>query len=223
MRRKKRLNERLDAVKNYFVVIERDVTNVTEAIKDKKYIDYNETFGNNNSIEMDIGCGKGGFIVELAKRNPNKNYIAVEMMENIVLLAAEKARAEGVNNLKFINTGAEYLPRYITPNTISAIYLNFSPPYPQKSYSNRRLTNPRYLGVYDELLRVDGVLYQKTDDKDFFNYSVDTITKFGYSVKMLYDCEEGQEYKSIITEYENKFRGLNMPIYGLVARKKSLS
>jgi tRNA (guanine-N7-)-methyltransferase len=143
-------------------VIERDVTNVLKAIEDKKYFDMQTVFGNSNPVEMDVGCGKGGFIVELAKRNPNKNYLAVEMMENIILLAGERAMQENLTNLKFINTGAEYLPRYIRPETLSAIYLNFSPPYPQNSYSNRRLSNPRFLSVYDGLLKSDGVLYQKT-------------------------------------------------------------
>lgn len=219
MRRKKHLAERLDKVKEYFLVIERDITNVNEALKDKRYIDYRRVFGNDAPVEMDIGCGKGGFIVELAKRNPNKNYIAVEMMENIVLLAAENAAKEQVKNLKFVNTGAEYLPRYIMPETLSAIYLNFSPPYPRKSYSNRRLTNRRYLEVYDCMLKCGGAIFQKTDDKDFFDYSFGNFVDFGYSVKELYSENIGEEYKSVITEYEKKFRSAGMPVYGLVAYK----
>ncbi len=219
MRRKKHLSDRLERIKNYFLVIERDVTNVNEAIKDKKIIDYKTIFGNDNPVEMDIGCGKGGFIVELAKANPDKNYIAVEMMENIILLAGETAEKENLKNLKFINTGAEYLPRYIAEKSISAIYLNFSPPYPQKSYSNRRLTNKRFLGVYSGLLKDDGYIYQKTDDKDFYEYSFESFNGNGFIAKELYGSDTGKEYKSIITEYESKFRAKGMPIYGLYAKK----
>ncbi len=219
MRRKKHLTERLEKIRDCFLVIERDVTNVNQAVLDKRYIDYKKVFGNDNPVEMDVGCGKGGFILELAKRNPDKNYLAVEMMENIILLAGESAFNDGIKNLKFINTGAEYLPRYIPENSLSAIYLNFSPPYPGKSYANRRLTNARYLGVYDGLLKSDGVIYQKTDDKDFFDYSVNSLTDFGYKVNLLYEGEFGKEYKSVITEYEKKFRSQNMPIYGLYAVK----
>ncbi len=220
MRRKKHLEERLEKVKGYFLVIERDVTNVNLAIADKRYIDYKKVFGNDNPIEMDVGCGKGGFITTLAKQNPDKNYIAVEMMENIILLAAETAQRENLKNLKFINTGAEYLPRYIPKNSISAIYLNFSPPYPNKSYANRRLTNARYLGVYDGLIKDNATIYQKTDDKDFFDYSYKSFQDYGYTVTDLYTSEFSKEYKSVITEYENKFRAQGMPIYGLYAQKK---
>lgn len=220
MRRKKHLEERLESVKDYFVVVERDVTNVLKAIEDKRYIDFEKVFGNSNPVEIDIGCGKGGFITKLAKRNPDKNFLAVEMMENIILLASETAKKENIPNLKFINTGAEYLPRYIKPKTLSAVYLNFSPPYPQKSYSNRRLTNPRFLGVYDGLIKDDGRIYQKTDDKDFFEYSFQNFLDFGYEVTKLFETDSGAEYKSVITEYENKFRSQGMSIYGLIANKK---
>ena len=220
MRKKKHLRERLDKINSYFLVIERDVSNVKKAIEDKKIIDLESAFGNNNPVEIDIGCGKGAFVTALSKNHKDVNYIAVEMMENIILLAGEKAEKEKLTNLKYINTGAEYLPRYLKEKSISKIYLNFSPPYPQKSYSNRRLTNMRYLEVYSKLLTDDGVIYQKTDDKSFFDYSVDNYIKCGYFVEIL-TSDSADEYVKIITEYENKFIKLGMPIYALKATRKT--
>ncbi|MBE7087580.1 MAG: tRNA (guanosine(46)-N7)-methyltransferase TrmB [Clostridiales bacterium] len=219
MRRKKHLKERIDNIKDFFLVIQRDITNVNEAIKDKKIIDFEKEFGNSNPVEVDVGCGKGGFITELAIKNPDKNYIGVEMMENIFLLAAEKAQKLNLKNVKFMNTGAEYLPRYFDKGSIKSVYLNFSPPYPPKSYSNRRLSNPRFLQVYDYILEDTGRIFQKTDDKDFYQYSFETMLTYGLKVEDLYESCDYGFYKEIITEYESKFRLLDMPIYGLVAKK----
>lgn len=173
IRRKKYLKERLDKVSKKLVVIDKNVINVNEALKDKKYLDLESIFTNKNPLCLDIGCGKGGFICQTAKANKNKNYLGIEMMENIILLAAENAQREDIQNLLFMNTGAEYLPRYLKDNSVSEIYLNFSPPYPQNGHENRRLTNDRFLSVYKSLLVDCGKIYLRTDDKDFFTYSCD--------------------------------------------------
>ncbi len=222
IRRKKRLDERMQMVSSVVAVAERDVINVYKALEDKRYFDIEKLFGNNNEIEMDVGCGKGSFICELAKNNPNKNYFAVEMIENIIIVGAERAKEEGIKNLKFVNTGAEYLPRYIKDGLISKIYLNFSPPYPKTSYSNRRLTNDRFIKVYKQLLCDDGMIEQKTDDRGFFEYSLEQLKKHGFEVVDLsQDYIEGKIVDNVLTEFETKFNSLNVPVYMLRAKLKS--
>ena len=218
IKRKKHLKERLESVKDYLVVCERDITNILEAVKDKKIIDYYSAFNNLNPVSLEIGCGKGGFVTEMAKLNPDKNYLAVEMLENIIVMAAENSKKSNLKNVKFINTGAEYLPRYILDNSIREIYLNFSPPYPPKTYENRRLTNARFLNEYSKMLVDGAVLYQKTDDLPFFEYSVEKLKENGFLVEILSE-ESDCDFVKVRTEYENKFIEKGMPIYRLKATK----
>ncbi len=219
IRRKKHLKERLLGVSDYVIVPDRDIVNVKEAVKDKKYFDYVQMFGNSNCVEMEIGCGKGGFIVQKAKENPNVNYIAVELLENIIVMAAEFAKNEGLKNIKFVNSGAEYLPRYIKEKSISNIYLNFSPPYPQNGYEARRLTCGRNILAYKSFLIDDGCVYQKTDDKPFFDYSFDKFIEYGFeTIDQSQLIDEGKVH-NIMTEYEKKFRSLGLNVYALVAKK----
>ncbi len=219
IRRKKHLKERLLSVNDYVLVPERDIVNVKEAVKDKKYFNYENMFSNSNPVELEIGCGKGGFIIEKAKQNPDINFIAVELLENIIVMAAERAKNENIKNLVFVNSGAEYLPRYIPNGSISNIYLNFSPPYPQNGYETRRLTCERNVLAYKDFLVYNGAVFQKTDDKPFFEYSYSKFGECGFSVTdVSKEINEGL-IDNIATEYERKFRELGMPIYGLIAKK----
>lgn len=221
IRRKKRLDERITNCSEVIAVADRDVINVNVAVKNKKYFDTEKLFGNNNGIEMDIGCGKGSFVCELARRNPEKNYFAVDMIENIIIVGAERAQNEGLKNLRFINTGAEYLPRYIKDGSIDKIYLNFSPPYPKSSYSNRRLTNDRFIAVFKRLLKPEGQIEQKTDDKVFFDYSVRQLEKHGFTVEDLTSAYvNGEISDNVRTEFECRFNSANVPVYMLRAKMK---
>ncbi len=219
IRRKKHLKERLLELNDYVIVPERDIPNVKEAVKNKKYFEYEKIFSNNNPVELEVGCGKGGFIIEKAMRNPNVNFIAVELLENIIVMAGEKAKEKNLKNLVFVNSGAEYLPRYIKENSIQNIYLNFSPPYPQSAYESHRLTCERNVLSYKDYLVKGGAVYQKTDDKTFFDYSFEEFKNCGFSVLDVSDTLDDKSYDNIITEYEKKFRDLGMPIYALIARK----
>ena len=221
IRKKRHLKERLEQVKELVIVPDRDIPNVLEAVKHKAYFDYENIFGNNNPIELEIGCGKGGFIIEKAKANPNINYLAVELLENIIVMAAERAKKEGVTNLRFVNSGADYLPRYIKSESISNIYLNFSPPFPQDGYENRRLTNPRLVLNYRDYLINGGSIFQKTDDEGLFKYSYDKFLEGGFTV---FDNTEKLalgKIENVQTEYEKKFTDLGMKIYALVATKSN--
>ncbi|MBR5192595.1 MAG: tRNA (guanosine(46)-N7)-methyltransferase TrmB [Clostridia bacterium] len=220
IRRRKHLEERLEKIKDYIIIADKKQVNVLEALKDKKYIDFAKEFGNNNPICLEIGCGKGKFIIEKAKQNPNVNYIAVEMLENIILIACETAKEEGLKNVKFINSGAEYLRRYIKENSINEIYLNFSPPYHKNGYESRRLSNERFAKSYFEMLINGGKLIQKTDDKIFFDYSFEKFLECGFKVVDVSNELYLPNSTNIITEYESKWLSLNMPIYSLHAIKQ---
>lgn len=218
MRKKKHLDERLELCREYLIDTDRSIANVTLANQSKDYVDFTELFNNSNPVSLEIGCGKGGFIVKTAINNLNKNFIAVEMIQNIIVMAMEKAKNEKLTNLTFMNTGAEYLPRYIKPESIETIYLNFSPPFPQKSYECRRLTNERNARNYYDFLREGGRLIQKTDDKDFFEYSFNILKSVGFIVKDTSD-ELLNDTSNVTTEYEEKFTAKSMKIYRLIATK----
>lgn len=215
MRRKKHLAERVEKVSDILTVSDFDVLNCVLAERDKKYFDYKSFFGNGNPVEMEIGCGKGGFIAKKAATNPNVNYLAVELLQNIIVTAAEKAKAENLSNVRFFNCGADYLGRYIPPESLSAVYLNFSPPYPGKRYINRRLTKDALVKAYKRFLKGGAAVYLKTDDKDFYDFSAGVFKDNGFSVSdYLAGCENDAE-----TEYERKFKAMGLPIYAFKAVK----
>ena len=218
VKRKKHLKERLDAVSDYIIVCEREIVNVLEAIKDKRIIDFQNVFLNDNPVCLEVGCGKGGFIARMATNHPEKNFLAAELLDSIIVAAAELVQKKDLENVRFMNTGAEYLPRYIKDGSISEIYLNFSPPYPAKSYENRRLTNSRYLQVFYSMLTPSGVIYQKTDDRDFFDYSVKKYIENGFKVQTLSDGDD-LDFIRIKTEYEEKFLQMGLNIFRLKATK----
>ncbi len=219
IRRKKHLQERLAALNDLVIVADRDIPNVLEAVKDKKYFDFEALFGNDNPIALEIGCGKGKFICDKAKLEPNINFVAVELLDNIIVMAGERANSEKLSNVRFFNCGAEYLPRYIKDCSISNIYLNFSPPFPGDAYENRRLTCDRRMGEYMQYLIEGGCIYQKTDDKEFFDYSFNQFKRYGFQVEDVSGKIDTGEMQNVETEYENKFRSLGMNIYGLIAKK----
>ena len=219
IRRKKHLQERLEMLSDFVLVPDRDIVNVKEAIKDKKYYDFNILFGNDNPVEMEIGCGKGSFIVQKALLNPNVNYIAVELLNNIIVMAAELAKKNNLKNVKFINSGAEYLPRYIKEESISNIYLNFSPPFPPNSYESHRLTCECRVKEYRTFLVDRGKVFQKTDDKPFFDYSFVKFAENGFSAEDVSEKVNNGLIDNIVTEYEAKFRDKGIYINCLIATK----
>lgn len=220
IRRRKNLTERLAAVKGVLIRSDRDIANVLEAVKDKKYFNYEQTFGNNNPVELEIGCGKGAFVCGMAKKSENVNFIAVELLESISVMAAERVIGEGIKNVRIFNGKAEYLPRYIGDGEIDNIYLNFSPPFPQDRFENRRLTCDRYLPSYKAFLKTGGSVYQKTDDKGLFDYSKAKFLEYGFEVEDLTEALNDGELDTVETEYEFRFRSQGLPIYALKATKR---
>ena len=219
MRKKKHLDERIKDCANVLVYRsdERDYSSSEDAL----IIDTAEVFGNTNPVELEVGCGKGAFIVQLALRNPDTNYIAVERSANVLVTAAESAISAGAHNIYFVNAQAEYLPRLIKPHTIQRIYLNFSCPFPKNKYAAHRLTHLRFLDIYRELLAPDGDIHQKTDNKPFFEYSLWQYEHGGYEVsEVTFDLAGSGFQGNIMTEYESRFTDLGVPICRAVAKPK---
>ena len=217
MRRKKNLDSRLAECDNLFEII-TDELNFTQAVKEKEYLAFEKIFGNTNPIVLEVGCGKGGFAAEYARRNPDINLIAVEKDANVIVSACEMAKAEGISNLRFIKCSAEYLPKYLRDNSIERIFLNFSCPFPKNKYSAHRLTHPRFLEIYKKLMKKGAEIHQKTDNPRFFEFSIESFTKSGFALKNVsLDLHNSGFEGNIETEYEHRFASLGLPIYRLEA------
>lgn len=148
MRRKKNLDSRLEGVDKYLIKCVNEDLNYENAANEIKHLDFEELFGNNNPVVLEIGCGKGKFACTYAQQNPDVNVLAVEKVSNIIVSACENAQREGLENIRFMECAAEYLPSYIKENSISTLFLNFSCPYPKAKYAKHRLTHERFLNIY---------------------------------------------------------------------------
>lgn len=217
MRRKKNLENRLADCGDYIIYLDREDKNFS--VKDTKDIlDLEKIFGNSNPVELEIGCGKGQFAREIAKRNPDINYLAVEKSSNVIVDAASAAIADGIENLRFARGDAEYLDCFIPPKSVKNIYLNFSCPYPKNTYARHRLTHGGFLEIYKKLLADGGEIYQKTDNMHFFEFSLEQFSQNGFALKNIsLDLHNSDFEGNIITEYEKKFSEQGFPIYRLEA------
>ena len=182
-------------------------------------LDFEAVFGNKNPVELEIGCGNGGFVLEKARRNPNVNYLAVELCTNVVLTAMERVRAAELANVRFLNIPAEILQCYIPEGSVGKIYLNFSTPLPEKSREKQRLTSMRFLAIYRILLSKGGEIEQKTDSEAFFDYSLERYAEAGFAVKDITRDLHNSAWaaENIVTEYEANFTAKGLPIYRAVA------
>ena len=220
MRRKKNLQTRLDHCREYAVDIVWETLEYGKT-PEKHLINYEEVFSNANPVELEIGCGKGQFAVEIAKRNPDKNFLAVEINENVIVQAMEKAKKENLKNLRFMRVGAEKLGLYLPENSIGKIYLNFSCPFPKKRQAKHRLTHESFLEIYKKILVSDGRILQKTDNRILFESSIEQLSKCGFVLENVsLDLHSGDTADNIMTEYEKKFVDLGQPIYRLEAYLK---
>ncbi len=220
MRKKKNLEERLAACDN-LMVIDREDLDFSKADSITEYINFTEYFGNENPVHLEIGCGKGQFVCEMAKRNPDINFIAVERSANVLVTACEKAASQGLENILFIKCTAEYLSSYLPENSIERLYLNFSCPFPKKQYASHRLTAQNFLKIYVKFLKKGEEIHFKTDNMQLFEFSVEQMSDFGFAFKnVTLDLHNSGFEGNIVTEYESRFIALGQPIYRLEAYLK---
>lgn len=218
MRRKKHLDERLESCSDYITSIYSEDKNFKSFFEKNEYLNLKELFGNENPLYLEIGCGKGGFAVRLALENPDINVLAVEKIGNVIVEAAEKAKALNIKNLKFLLGPAEYLPAYLREKSVNRLYLNFSCPYPKKKYATHRLTHRSFLEIYKRLLADGAQIHQKTDNAHFFEFSIEELSQSGFKLKnVTFDLYSSGLEGNIPTEYETRFNNEGRKIYRLEA------
>ena len=161
---------------------------------------WKNVFKNNNKIYIEIGMGKGNFLIENARRHKNINYIGIEKYPSVLLNAINIIEGEKLNNIKIICMDANNIDN-VFEKEIGKIYLNFSDPWPKKRHAKRRLTSPVFLNKYDKLFKNIKIIEQKTDNDDLFNYSVEMFKECNYFILK----KSNNYFDKIRTEYENKF------------------
>ena len=171
-------------------------------------------FGSSSAVYLEIGAGKGGFAVGMTKANPDVAYFAMERVTDCVVLAAERAKKEGSDRLRFIIDTADNLTRIFAPGSVDAIFLNFSDPWSKKGYAKRRLTHARYLAVYMSLLKDGGILRFKTDNVGLFDFSVEQVQEVGLPLNKLTRDLHASEWNegNVVTEYEAAFSSQGVKI-----------
>jgi len=179
---------------------------------------WKSVFNNDNDIYIEIGMGKGKFIIENAIKYPNINFIGIEKYDSVMVRALEKLQDKKIDNLKLIIFDALKLDE-IFDKEINRIYLNFSDPWPKKRHTHRRLTSEIFLKLYDKVFACDNEIIMKTDNKGLFAFSIESLSKYGYILEnVTLDLQD--EDDNITTEYEEKFRNKDITINRLEARKK---
>lgn len=198
----------------------RNIKNADEIVNNSKYvineIDEN-TFKNNNPIYLEIGMGKGDFIINNAIRNPNTNYIGIEKYKSVLVKAVQKLEDKEIDNLKIICMDAKEIN--VLNTKIDLLYLNFSDPWPKKRHALRRLTSPIYLEKYENIFKNKKHIIMKTDNRKLFEYSIKSFTDYGYKIEdICLDLYKENIEDNIPTEYEKKFRDKG-PIYKIEVTK----
>ncbi len=172
-------------------------------------------FQNDNPIQIEIGMGKGKFIHTMAKLHPEINYIGIEKYSSVLLRAIQKMEEDELPNLKFIRMDAEDIQKVFAKGEVDRIYLNFSDPWPKDRHARRRLPSREFLSRYDVILKKDGDLEFKTDNRPLFDFAVEELDPAGWQARIItYDLHKDLELmqNNVMTEYEEKFSSLGNPI-----------
>lgn len=204
----------------------RNVTGSREMIAGSQYVipeeemfelpgKWADIFENNNPIHVEIGMGKGQFIHTLAKLNPQINYVGVEKYSTVLLRAVQKMEQEELPNLVFLRMDAEDVDKVFGEGEVDKIYLNFSDPWPKDRHAKRRLPSAAFLARYDKILKKDGRLEFKTDNRDLFDFAVEELEPAGWRADVItYDLHADEKLMegNVMTEYEEKFSSMGNPI-----------
>ena len=189
----------------------------------KKGLWKKEVFGNDKPIHIEIGMGKGRFLMDMAALHPDINYIGIEKYSSVLLRAIQKQEELQLPNVIFIRMDAEVITEVFAPSEVDKIYLNFSDPWPKERHAKRRLPSREFLGRYDQILRADGVVEFKTDNEDLFRFALDEVEPAGWTLDAVtYDLhhDEAMNEGNMMTEYEEKFSSLGNPIYKYIVSRK---
>ena len=205
----------------------RNVKNASEILNSSSYViknpkdykgSFKSLFDNNNPINLEIGCGKGQFIINTAKKYPNINFVGVEKYESVLVRAVQKADTEDIPNLKFICIDAKELNE-VFEREINTLYLNFSDPWPKNRHSDRRLTSHIFLKIYDDIFEGSNKIIQKTDNIILFASSIESLSTYGYTIEKVSLDLHNTDIENVETEYEEKFSNQGYKINYLIATK----
>lgn len=182
-------------------------------------------FSNSNPIHVEVGTGKGQFVVGMALANPEVNYIGIEHFDSILVSAVEKTVDAGVpHNLRLLRANGKELADIFEEGEVSRIYLNFSDPWPKTKHAKRRLTYKSFLELYEHVLTDDGEIHFKTDNRGLFEYSLVSLSQYGMELlDVSLDLHAEMPEDNVMTEYEEKFSAKGQPIYRLEAKYRSKS
>lgn len=176
---------------------------------------WGEIFGNDRPIHVEIGMGKGKFIHTMAKEHPDRNYVGIEKYSSVLLRAIQKMEQEELPNLRFLRMDAENIGMVFAPGEVDRIYLNFSDPWPKDRHAKRRLPSREFLARYDIILKREGRLEFKTDNRKLFDFAVKELEPAGWKAEAVtYDLhgDEAMMEGNVMTEYEEKFSAMGNPI-----------
>ena len=210
---------RLKKIKDAKKIVENSTYYVSEP--KEKFGKWKDIFENSNPIHVEIGMGKGKFIINMAKKYPNINFIGVEKYDSVLVKAVKQLELleNPLNNLKLLLFDAEDISE-VFDKEIECIYLNFSDPWPKSKHEKRRLTSSVYLSKYDNLFLEQKNIIQKTDNRTFFDFSLQSIKDYGYTIdEVTYDLYSLNDLDNVPTEYEEKFNSIGTPINRLKAHK----
>ena len=178
---------------------------------------WHEVFGNDNPVHIEVGTGKGQFVLGMAKQNPNINYIGIELFDSVIVCALERiVEAEKPANLRLLKVNGAKLQEYFAKGDVARVYLNFSDPWPKKRHAKRRLTHEGFLKLYESVLIDNGEIHFKTDNRGLFEYSLVSMNHYGMRLNYVsLDLHAEMPEDNIMTEYEEKFSAKGQPIYRL--------
>ena len=183
---------------------------------------WHEVFGNSNPIHIEIGMGKGKFLLAMAQKNPDINYIGIERYSSVLLRALQKMEIEPLPNIRFLCMDASIITEVFDEEEVAKIYLNFSDPWPKERHAKRRLTSRQFFERYDKILAGNGVVEFKTDNDDLFAFSMEEVAEAGWTLDAhTFDLHHDPVLNegNVMTEYEEKFSSLGHPIHKLIARR----
>lgn len=206
----------------------RNITGSREMIAESRFVvhepqeykgRWRELFSNDHPLRIEIGMGKGRFIMDLARMHPEINYVGIEKYSSVLLRGIQKMETDPLPNLYFIRMEAEEIADVFGREEVERIYLNFSDPWPKDRHAKRRLPSREFLKRYDEILVRDGVIEFKTDNKDLFRFALEELEPAGWRLlQMTEDLHHDGKMLvgNVMTEYEEKFSALGNPIYKYV-------
>lgn len=198
----------------------RNPKNMDEILNSCNYFLTEDLFNNNNDICLEIGMGKGNFLLGMCLNHPDINYIGVEKYSSVICSAIKKINEYELDNLKILNMDVMDIPQYLY-GKIKTIYLNFSDPWPKKRNTKRRLTSENFLKLYDNLFKNEKHIILKTDNDDFYEFSKESLLSYGYKIiNETYDLHNSDITDSPKTEYEEKFSSQGVKIKYIEVIKK---